>query len=46
MDNQNNKNNKNNKNRKKKSIDVIAKEVIAGRWGNGENRKKRLKEIN
>ena len=34
MDNQNNKNNKNNKNRKKKSIDVIAKEVIAGRWGN------------
>lgn len=28
---------------KKKSIDVIAKEVIAGRWGNGEDRKKRLK---
>mgnify|MGYP000033418190 FL=1 len=22
---------------------MIAKEVIAGRWGNGENRKKRLK---
>ncbi len=40
----NDKNNKNNKNRKKKSIDVIAKEVIAGRWGNGENRKKRLKK--
>ena len=23
-------------------MDVIAKEVLAGRWGNGENRKKRL----
>lgn len=39
----NDKNNKNNKDRKKKSIEVIAKEVIAGRWGNGEDRKKRLK---
>lgn len=28
---------------KKKSIDAIAKEVIAGKWGNGDERKKRLK---
>lgn len=26
----------------KKSIDAIAREVIAGKWGNGEDRKKRL----
>lgn len=26
----------------KKSVDVIAKEVIAGKWGNGQNRKNRL----
>lgn len=28
---------------KKKSITVIAKEVVAGKWGNGETRKKKLK---
>lgn len=28
---------------KKKTLNVLAKEVIAGRWGNGEDRKKRLK---
>ena len=28
---------------KKKSIDEIAKEVLNGKWGNGENRKKKLK---
>ncbi len=28
---------------KKKTLDEIAKEVIAGKWGNGEDRKKRLK---
>lgn len=28
----------------KKSIDVIAQEVIAGKWGNGADRKARLKE--
>ena len=28
----------------KKSIDEIAKEVIAGKWGNGQDRKKRLTE--
>ena len=28
----------------KKTIDKIAKEVIRGDWGNGEERKKRLKE--
>ena len=28
----------------KKSIDEIAKEVIAGQWGNGDDRKKRLEE--
>lgn len=27
----------------KKTVQEIAKEVIAGKWGNGENRKKRLK---
>ena len=27
----------------KKSIDAVAKEVIAGKWGNGSDRKKRLK---
>lgn len=27
----------------KKSIDIIAREVIAGKWGNGEDRKNRLK---
>ena len=27
----------------KKSIETIAKEVIAGKWGNGETRKKKLK---
>lgn len=26
----------------KKSIDTLAKEVIAGKWGNGEERKQRL----
>ena len=26
----------------KKTIDVLAKEVIAGKWGNGDDRKKRL----
>lgn len=26
----------------KKSIDTIAKEVIAGKWGNGDERKKKL----
>lgn len=26
----------------KKSVDVVAKEVLAGSWGNGEDRKKRL----
>jgi len=26
----------------KKSVDAIAKEVIAGKWGNGDDRKKRL----
>ena len=31
-------------NNDKKSIDDIANEVIAGKWGNGEDRKKRLKE--
>lgn len=30
------------KNNKKKSADEIAREVIAGKWGNGEERKKRL----
>lgn len=29
---------------KKKSIDEIAKEVINGKWGNGEERKKKLKK--
>ena len=29
---------------KKKSLDVIAKEVIAGLWGNGKERKERLKK--
>lgn len=29
---------------KKKSIDEIAREVIAGDWGNGEDRKNRLKK--
>ena len=28
---------------KKKSIDTIAKEVINGKWGNGDTRKKKLK---
>jgi LysM repeat protein len=28
---------------KKKSVNEIAKEVIAGKWGNGEERKKKLK---
>ncbi len=27
----------------KKSVDQVAREVIAGKWGNGENRKNRLK---
>ena len=26
----------------KKSVETVAKEVIAGKWGNGEDRKKRL----
>ena len=34
----------NNKTPKKKSIEVIAAEVIAGKWGNGEDRKNRLKK--
>ena len=29
----------------KKSIDEIAREVIAGDWGNGEDRKKQVEEI-
>ena len=28
----------------KKSLDEIAQEVISGKWGNGEERKKRLTE--
>jgi len=28
--------------RKQKSVDTVAKEVIAGKWGNGEERRKRL----
>ena len=28
----------------KKSVTEVAKEVLAGKWGNGEDRKKRLKE--
>ena len=28
---------------KKKSVDAIAKEVINGKWGNGDTRKKKLK---
>ena len=32
------------KKKSKKSITTIAKEVIDGKWGNGEDRKKRLKE--
>lgn len=31
-------------NNKKKSIELIAKEVIAGKWGNGDDRKSRLKK--
>ena len=31
------------KSTKKKSVTEIAKEVIAGKWGNGEDRKKKLK---
>ena len=26
----------------KKSVEAVAKEVLAGKWGNGEDRKKRL----
>ena len=26
----------------KKSVETVAKEVITGKWGNGEDRKKRL----
>ena len=26
----------------KKSVEAVAKEVLAGKWGNGENRKKKL----
>ncbi len=26
----------------KKSVEAVAKEVIAGKWGNGEDRKKKL----
>ena len=26
----------------KKSVETVAKEVLSGKWGNGENRKKRL----
>ena len=26
----------------KKSVEAVAKEVIAGKWGNGEERKKKL----
>ena len=26
----------------KKSVETVAKEVLAGKWGNGEDRKKRL----
>jgi N-acetylmuramoyl-L-alanine amidase CwlA len=29
---------------KKKSVDEIAKEVIAGKWGNGSDRKRRLQQ--
>lgn len=35
---------KNTEKTKKKSVTEIAKEVINGKWGNGETRKKRLKE--
>lgn len=30
------------KSSQKKSVDTLAREVIAGKWGNGEDRKKRL----
>ena len=30
------------KSSKKKSVEAVAKEVLAGKWGNGEDRKKRL----
>ena len=26
----------------KKNVEAVAKEVLAGKWGNGEDRKKRL----
>lgn len=29
---------------KKKSVEIIAKEVVAGKWGNGDDRKNRLKK--
>ena len=29
--------------KKKKSVETIAKEVIAGKWGNGSDRTKKLK---
>ena len=38
----NDKNNKNNTDSKKKSIAAIAKEVLAGKWGNGDDRKTKL----
>ena len=27
---------------RKKSVETVVKEVLAGKWGNGEDRKKRL----
>ena len=29
----------------KKSVEAVAKEVLAGKWGNGEDRKKRLQAV-
>ena len=29
----------------KKSVEAVAKEVLAGKWGNGEDRKKRLRDM-
>lgn len=28
----------------KKSVEIVAREVLAGKWGNGEDRKKRLQD--
>lgn len=29
----------------KKSVEAVAKEVLTGKWGNGENRKKKLEVL-